>query len=447
MKTKQHIITAVSAVTAAVCAACVPIVRTSGALWAIALLILLCLAGVALPLAAYSGPKSMTLRLLLHGLVCLRAFCIATLAAIPLQVYVLVKYLASEPFYALGSAAVAFLVLAVVFWVGMILVYLFSLQLGIDHKLKGALLGLVPVANLVMLYRIMDTVSREVDFERDKLYFNKERASKRVCATSYPILMVHGVCFRDFAFPNYWGRVPAYLERNGARVFFGNHGSAASVADSALELAARIRYITDDLGYGKVNIIAHSKGGLDCRYAIACYGVADRVASLITVNTPHRGCAYADYLLGKIPKGVQDKVASAYNRTLSRLGDDEPDFLAAMRDLTEERVQKLNAEMDDERFYRDIYRISIGSKINERRHVGLPLSLTHGFVKRFVGENDGLVSVDSFSWGENYRFINSSTLSGISHADVIDMTCRNMLDFDVREYYVSLVSELKERGL
>lgn len=215
MKTKQHIITAVSAVTAAVCAACVPIVRTSGALWAIALLILLCLAGVALPLAAYSGPKSMTLRLLLHGLVCLRAFCIATLAAIPLQVYVLVKYLASEPFYALGSAAVAFLVLAVVFWVGMILVYLFSLQLGIDHRLKGVLLGLVPVANLVMLYRIMDTVSREVDFERDKLYFNKERASKRVCATSYPILMVHGVCFRDFAFPTIGGACPRTLSATG----------------------------------------------------------------------------------------------------------------------------------------------------------------------------------------------------------------------------------------
>ena len=54
------------------------------------------------------------------------------------------------------------------------------------------------------------------------------RAGDKVCATKYPILMVHGVFFRDFRYLNYWGRIPAELEKNGARIFYGNRQSACS---------------------------------------------------------------------------------------------------------------------------------------------------------------------------------------------------------------------------
>lgn len=59
--------------------------------------------------------------------------------------------------------------------------------------------------------------------------------------------------------------------------------------DSAGELDARIRQIVRETGCGKVNIIAHSKGGLDCRYALAKLGTDQYTASLTTINTPHRG--------------------------------------------------------------------------------------------------------------------------------------------------------------
>ena len=55
--------------------------------------------------------------------------------------------------------------------------------------------------------------------------------------------------------------MPAELERNGATVLYGNHQSAASVPDSARELAERIRGIVAETGCGKVNVIAHSKAG------------------------------------------------------------------------------------------------------------------------------------------------------------------------------------------
>lgn len=70
-----------------------------------------------------------------------------------------------------------------------------------------------------------------------KILLNREREQEQLCKTRYPLLMVHGVFFRDFKYFNYWGRVPKELERNGAVIFYGNHQSAASVKDSAQELA------------------------------------------------------------------------------------------------------------------------------------------------------------------------------------------------------------------
>ena len=56
--------------------------------------------------------------------------------------------------------------------------------------------------------------------------------------------------------------------KNGATVYYGEQQSAASVMDCGAELAARITEIVRETGCGKVNIIAHSKGGLDARVAI-----------------------------------------------------------------------------------------------------------------------------------------------------------------------------------
>ena len=116
--------------------------------------------------------------------------------------------------------------------------------------------------------------------------------------------MVHGVFFRDFRFFDYWGRIPNDLKENGATIYYGNHSSALPVSLSASEIASRIHDIVSSTGCGKVNIIAHSKGGLDCRYAISELGISKYVASLTMINTPNRGCEFADYLLSKVPQAL-----------------------------------------------------------------------------------------------------------------------------------------------
>lgn len=256
-------------------------------------------------------PRALHLKACRFGVTVLKVFWWTTLVAVIALAAALAAVIAGPwpigPW--LGCTAVVAVVETIVFWTGIVTVYLSSVQLGLKWRVIGVLCGWIPVANLIALRRIIRIVEREVIFETAKEQLNASRAQQRVCATRYPILLVHGVFFRDSNLLNYWGRVPAELERNGATVLYGNHQSAASVPDSARELAERIRGIVAETGCGKVNVIAHSKGGLDLRYAIARYGIGPLVASLTTINTPHRGCGFADYLLGHIPAAAQQRVA------------------------------------------------------------------------------------------------------------------------------------------
>lgn len=256
--------------------------------------------------------------------------------------------------------------------------------------------------------------------------------------------MVHGVFFRDFEHLNYWGRIPAELTENGAKIYYGNHNSAAAVRDSAKELEARISQIVEETGCEKVNVIAHSKGGLDTRAAIALTSAGDYIASLTTINTPHRGCEFADYLLENIPEAQQKAIEKAYNAGAEKLGDTNPDFMAAVHDLTSTNCAEFNEEAKDAP---GIYYQSFGSKLNRPSSGRFPLNLSYLLVKRFDGPNDGLVGEKSFTWGEDYQFLTVKGKRGISHGDVIDLNREDIPGFDVREFYVQLVSKLKERGL
>ena len=49
------------------------------------------------------------------------------------------------------------------------------------------------------------------------------------------------------------------------------------------------------------------------RYAISRCGAAEYVASLTTIDTPHRGCLFADYLLQKAPERLRLYLDGKYN--------------------------------------------------------------------------------------------------------------------------------------
>lgn len=395
----------------------------------------------------FAGTSILTARrskVCLHGTLLLYAFCAALVLSCVFQIPLAVRSLLSNPMTLVWSLVLCVGVLFVVFWTGILCVYLCSSQLGFRLRLLGLVCGLIPVVNLIVLFFILKTTTAECMLEILREQRNRQRKREMVCATKYPILMVHGVFFRDFKYFNYWGRIPEELEANGAAIFYGNQPSADAVADNAAVLAERIRQILQQTGAEKVNIIAHSKGGLDCRYAIANLGIGSCVASLTTINTPHRGCEFAEYLLTKIPAETQNTVANTYNTALRKLGEPEADFLAAVNDLTESVCRQRDLEMPAPE---GIFCQSVGSILAKARGGKFPLNFSYHLVNHFSGENDGLVSEDSFAWGEKYTLLRGTGKAGISHADMIDLNRENIPGFDVREFYVELVQDLKVRGL
>ena len=341
------------------------------------------------------------------------------------------------------SCLISCLVLLSVFCNGIIRVYLTSVQLGIKHRVIGALCGWIPIVNLVVLHKIIRKCSDEVEFENNRDLLNESRHNDAICRTKYPLLFVHGVFFRDSEYFNYWGRIPDDLIRNGATVYYGNNHSATSGADGGAERTEAMRRIVRETGCDKLNIIAHSKGGLDCRYAISKCGAEPYVASLTTINTPHRGCLFADYLLEKVPGNVRDTIAGTYNSTLKRFGDTSPDFLSAVYDLRSENCAAFNQAIKNSG---SVYYQSVGSKLNKAAGRKFPLNFTYPIAKFFDGPNDGLVSEYSCEWGEKFTFLTTKENRGISHGDMIDLNRENIKGFDVREFYVQLVADLKNKG-
>lgn len=389
--------------------------------------------------------KRPTLKLRICGDGCelLINFLISTLATTIYLVFLAFRMLSGPALTWSISLLSAIIVESIVFWNGIIRVYLTSIQLAIKWRVIGIVFGWIPVVHLMVLFKIIHIALKETDFESQKFLIDRKRENKRICHTKYPLLLVHGVFFRDFKYFNYWGRIPGELKKNGAVIYYGDHQSAASVADCGREIAERIRRIIEESGCGKVNIIAHSKGGLDCRYAISKLGAANSVASLTTVNTPHRGCLFADYLLLKIPEKTRNFIARKYNAALKKFGDSSPDFLAAVNELTAASCKEFNDAVAD---VSGVVYQSVGSKLNKASGGRFPLNFSYHLVKYFDGPNDGLVSADSFAWGEKNIFQTVSGSRGISHGDMIDLNRENIEEFDVREFYVDLVSDLKARG-
>ncbi len=256
--------------------------------------------------------------------------------------------------------------------------------------------------------------------------------------TKWPVLLVHGLFYRE----DYWGRVPGVLRREGAVVLCPRHQSTARVAQSGGQLARLIREAAGE--GGKVNLIAHSKGGLDSRWAISREGAAPYVASLTTVNTPHRGCLFVDKLLEKLPRPLQRSIAAGYDAALEPVEGLAPDFFGAVEDLTATACAGFNREVPDAP---GVFYQSAGSRLERAAGGRSPMGLSQLFIQGLDGPNDGLVAESSFLWGETYTLLTSEDGRGVSHEDVTDLWKREIPGVDVPGFYRGLVLGLGERGL
>ena len=169
-----------------------PLLTISG--WFFIIVLALTVVANALPIMYMKHMPTFWLRICAHGHHCLKAFLISLPFSILIQLIFLIGLYSSTHWqYMMLGICLCVGVEAILFWNGMISVYASSVQLGIRHRAVGILLGLVPIANLVMLIKILKITGDEIRYEQEKHIWEEGRKDQFLCKTRYPILLVHGV--------------------------------------------------------------------------------------------------------------------------------------------------------------------------------------------------------------------------------------------------------------
>lgn len=265
------------------------------------------------------------------------------------------------------------------------------------------------------------------------------------CSTKYPIILVHGVSFRDdVPLIKYWGNLPKIIQKHGARVYLSHTNAFASHVENAIQLRERVLEILEETGAEKVNLIAHSKGGIESRYMISRLGMENRVASLTTIATPHRGTFIADTIINwlKMKKLIQPSVELL--RTLAGfIGDSDPDPLIAGMNLGPDYMELFNQSVPD---MPGVYYQSYGSVV-DNKHPMFIIRIQEKILSEKEGPNDCAVSVNSFSWGNFKGLVSGNHENGVSHFDIIGFKVfgKNHA-FDADKFFLEICAGLKEMG-
>jgi triacylglycerol lipase len=237
-----------------------------------------------------------------------------------------------------------------------------------------------------------------------------------------PVVLVHGLFgFDRIGVPgarfDYFRGIAKHLQALGVDAHAVRLPASASVPDRARELVAAI----DALPHDRIDLIAHSLGGLDARYALTHLGLARRVRSLVTVGTPHHGTPLADLAL----KGPLDWA----RRVVRALGVP----LEALEWLGTDALAAFNAQVIDAPGVR--YACVVG-RVRDEGRVPLAIAPAHAYLRKVAGPNDGLVPVASQYWGETLAEIEADHFAQIGWRVAVRHT------FDAAGLYAFVVARL-----
>jgi triacylglycerol lipase len=241
--------------------------------------------------------------------------------------------------------------------------------------------------------------------------------------TPLPVVLVHGLFgFDRIAMPGarveYFRGIAAHLETLGCHAHAVRLAPGGSVPARARELVDAIAALPHE----RIDLIAHSLGGLDARYALTHLGLAKRVRSLVTVATPHRGSPIADLALSGA-MGWAAKAIRAFGLPLE-----------AVEWLTTSALERFNREVLDVPGVR--YACVVGGVRNSDTRLSLPLIPAHAYLRRVAGANDGMVPVSSQYWGETLAEIEADHFAQIGWHVALRQP------FDVNGLYAFVVARL-----
>ena len=225
-----------------------------------------------------------------------------------------------------------------------------------------------------------------------------------MAGNTHPIVLAHGIARFDFLTNvflrrinlilwdrsfgkdrlHYFRRIAPYLRAHGFEAYTTSVRFAADVAARARDLRLEVERVLEESGHEKVHIIGHSMGGLDARAMIVNEGMADRVASVTSIGTPHLGTTFADWGLAH----GGDAIVKAVSLALDISGFANLTLMAMA--AFNERAR--NAEATNGVIYQT-YAASQALDL-----VFGPIQPSWKIIHEQEGANDGLVSVRSQRW-------------------------------------------------
>ncbi len=262
--------------------------------------------------------------------------------------------------------------------------------------------------------------------------------------TKYPIVLVHGLSgWSNVAGIEYFWGIKEYLNSLGYQVYEPQLDAFNTIQVLGTELANQINQILAATGAQKVNIIAHSMGGLDARYAITKLGMGNKVATLTMIGTPNQGSSVADVALGLIPGSMQDVLNGFL--WFAGCSIDQQNYttctqnaIAAISNLTTTYVRNVfNPATPNNPA---VKYFSYAGETNPWQ-VNPLLSLSYWILLFNEGSNDGLVSVNSAKWG---------TYEGLVYTDhfgeIGQLFGAPAEGFNQYSFYGSVAQHLKNMG-
>lgn len=281
------------------------------------------------------------------------------------------------------------------------------------------------------------------------------------CTTRYPLLLVHGVASKNAEKYHHWGRIPRTLREHGAEVYVSSQDAWGSHTSNAWQLHHELSQIVEDHQIDKVNIIAHSKGGIDTRVLATLPGMSERIASITTLSSPHYGVRALD-VFELAPKLLQKVVSTPIDIAMILKGDENPSFVMTCGELGTLAMRQFNELYP---LPQEIYFQSF-SVVQKSIFTDLFFAASLPVIHLTEGENDGLVPETSTRFGSYQGRIGATGRWGLSHRDIVDQSLADMLpdspslpwseylsrqhrnrdSFDVLAWWVELVADLKRRG-
>jgi triacylglycerol lipase len=252
-----------------------------------------------------------------------------------------------------------------------------------------------------------------------------------------PIVLQHGMFgFGELQVGSfklgYFRGIDRAIGDRGHPVIISRVHPTGSIARRASQLKQNILRQLSALGREReqVIVLAHSMGGLDARYMISKLGMDDRVRALVTITSPHRGSAYADWCLRNLGERLG---AMKFIRMLNL-------DLQAASDLTIANCARFNDQVPDSPRVR-YFSISA----SRPWHRVPPFFFhSHQVIRQAEGENDGLVSVQSAKWGEHLGTWPADHLHVINKRLVLELKDPTG---DMTPRYLQLMDRLVEDGL